>query len=198
MEPSRGKSICIPFKSEDHYAICVADPDRFRQYLMDLHSRHPELLPAGFEQGFLFHDKTWSIKQRVLTRRLRLIATGQLYQVRPSFLMPYMTARTEMVERGLYLRQWGVPFDALAYLFGRNAMFWYRAEVALGRPSLVGTTIKCPEKLPEHLLAEEKPTWLEGHKRYLSTTVAGGCLLGASHRRIVGATDLGDTSRARL
>ncbi|MGH8604889.1 MAG: hypothetical protein ACREXR_19520, partial [Gammaproteobacteria bacterium] len=50
----------------------------------------------------------------------------------------------------------------------------------LGRPSLVGTTIKCPEKLPEHLLAEEKPTWLEGHKRYLSTTVAGGCLLGAS------------------
>jgi hypothetical protein len=77
-------------------------------------------------------------------------------------------------------------------------MFWYRAEVALGRPSLVGTTIKCPEKLPEHLLAEEKHTWLEGHKRYLSTTVAGGCLRGASHRRIVGATDLGDTSRARL
>lgn len=180
MEPSRGKSICIPFKSEDYYAICVADPEGFRQYLLDLHSRHPELLPAGFEQGFVFHDKTWSIKQRVLTRRLRLIATGQLYQVRPSFLMPYMTARTGMVERGLYLRQWGVPFDALAYLFGRDAMFWYRAEVALGRPSLVGTTIKCPEKLPEHLLADEKHTWLEGHKRYLSTTVAGGCLLGAS------------------
>ena len=180
MEPSRGKSICIPFKSEDHYAICVADPEGFRQYLMDLHSRHPELLPAGFEQGFVFHDKTWSIKQRVLTRRLRLMATGQLYQVRPSFLMLSMTARTEMVERGLYLRQWGVPFDALAYLFGRDAMFWYRAEVALGRPSLVGTTIKCPEKLPEHLLADEKHTWLEGHKRYLSTTVAGGCLRGAS------------------
>ena len=29
MEPSRGKSICIPFKSEDHYAICVADPEGF-------------------------------------------------------------------------------------------------------------------------------------------------------------------------
>jgi hypothetical protein len=27
MEPSRGKSICVPFESEDHYAICVADPD---------------------------------------------------------------------------------------------------------------------------------------------------------------------------
>jgi hypothetical protein len=180
MEPSRGKSICIPFESEDHYAICVVDPDRFRQYRMDLHSRHPELLPAGFEQGFIFHDKTWSIKQRVLTRRLRLMATGQLYQVRPSFLMPSMTARTERVERGLYLRQWGVPFEALAYLFGRDAMCWYRAEVALGRPSLVGTPSKCPEKLPEHLLADEKHTGLEGHKRYLSTTVAGGCLRGAS------------------
>jgi len=84
------------------------------------------------------------------------------------------------VERGLYLRQWGLPFDALAYLFGHDAMFWYRAEVALGRPSLVGTTVKCPEKLPEHLLADGKHAGLEGHKRYLSTTVAGGCLLGAS------------------
>jgi len=40
------------------------------------------------------------------------------------------------VERGLYLRQRGVPFDARAYLFGHDAMSWYRAEVALGRPSL--------------------------------------------------------------
>ena len=187
----------MPFKSEDHYAICVVDPDRFRHYLMELHSRHPELLPAGFEQGFLFHDKAWSIKQRVLTRRLRLIATGQLYPVGPSFLMPSMSARTEMVERGLYRRQWGVPFDALAYLFGRDAMFWYRAEVALGRPSLVGTTIKCPEKLPEHLLADEKHTGLGGHKRYLSTTVAGDCLRGASHRRIIGGPRISVIPRVR-
>ena len=37
MEPSRGKSICIPFKSEDHYAICVVDPDRFRHYGFQYH-----------------------------------------------------------------------------------------------------------------------------------------------------------------
>ena len=53
MEPSRGKSICVPFKSEDPYAICVVDPDRFRQYLMDLHSRHPERLPAGAVRNVL-------------------------------------------------------------------------------------------------------------------------------------------------
>ena len=34
-----------------------------------------------------------------------------------------MIARTDEVEKALYLRQWGVPFDALAYVFGRDAMF---------------------------------------------------------------------------
>jgi hypothetical protein len=94
--------------SEDHYAICIADPNGvLRQYLMDLHSRHPERLPAGFEQGFIFHDKTCSIKQRILTRLLRLMATGQLYPVRPSFLMPSMTAGP----RRLY---------AMCYFHGRH------------------------------------------------------------------------------
>ena len=51
--------------------------------------------------------------------------------------MPYMIARTDAVEKALYLRQWGVPFDALAYVFGRDAMFWYRAWLAFGRPSLL-------------------------------------------------------------
>lgn|GEM_PF-3022078 len=54
-------------------------------------------------------------------------------QIRPSFMMPYMIAETEEVEKALYLRRWGVPFDALAYVFGRDAMFWYNAYVSLGR-----------------------------------------------------------------
>ena len=62
-------------------------------------------------------------------------------------LMPYMVARTDDVDKGLYLRQWGVPFDALAYVFGRNPMFWYRTTMAMGRPSLVGTTTKSKDKL---------------------------------------------------
>ena len=33
MEPPRGKSICVPFDSEEHYATCVADPESFRQHL---------------------------------------------------------------------------------------------------------------------------------------------------------------------
>jgi hypothetical protein len=42
-------------------------------------------------------------KQRILTRRLRLMATGQLYPVRPSFLMLSMTARTEAAVRNVLL-----------------------------------------------------------------------------------------------
>jgi hypothetical protein len=54
-------------------------------------------------KSFCNIDKTWSIKQRILTRRLRLMATGQLYPVRPSFLMPSMTARTEAAVRNVLL-----------------------------------------------------------------------------------------------
>ena len=57
MEPSRGKSICVPFESEDHYAACVAEPECLRQHLGALHREHPELLPERFAEGFRFHDK---------------------------------------------------------------------------------------------------------------------------------------------
>ena len=51
MEPSRGKSICVPFDSEEHYAACVADPESFRQHLTEVCGQHPELFPARIERG---------------------------------------------------------------------------------------------------------------------------------------------------
>ncbi len=59
-------------------------------------------------------------------------------------------------------------------------MYWYRAYCSLGRVSLVGTTVKHAEKLPEHLLADEKHTWLKGERVFIPTTVAQGCELGVS------------------
>ena len=73
-----------------------------------------------------------------------------------------------------------MPFDALVYVFGRDAMYWYRAELALGRPTIVGSTVKQPEKLPAHVLADEKHTWALGQEVYVATTVGGGCILGAT------------------
>jgi hypothetical protein len=129
MEPPRGKSICVPFDSEEHYATCVADPESFRQHLTAVCGQHPELFPASITKGFVLHDTRWSVKQQVMLRRLALKATAEVFLVRPSFLMPYMVGRTAAVEKALYLRHWGVPFDALVYVFGRNAMYWYRAEL---------------------------------------------------------------------
>jgi hypothetical protein len=36
----------------------------------------------------------------------------------------------------------------------------------LGRPAIVGTTVKDPSKLPKHLVADEKHTGLGGEKAY--------------------------------
>ncbi len=65
-----------------------------------------------------------------------------------------------------------MPFEAIAYVFGRNPMYWYRIYLSLGRASIVGTTIKDAQRLPEHLLADEKHTWLKGKRVFLPTTVA--------------------------
>ena len=55
MEPSRGKSICVPFDSEEHYAACVAEPESFRQHLTEVFGQHPELFPARMSEGFVLH-----------------------------------------------------------------------------------------------------------------------------------------------
>jgi hypothetical protein len=192
MEPStdRTKSICVPFESEAQYVTCVAEPEQFRRYLRAVYARHPELFPAAFAHGFACHDLYRSSKLKLVVRRIKLLKTREVFRVRPSFVMPYLIGRTDEIERALYLRQWAVPFDALAYVFGRNAMFWYRSWCALGRPSIVGTTIKDVSRLPEHLIVDEKHTSLAGGRVYLPTTAASGCILGASIVESASAQDL--------
>ncbi|MBV8487686.1 MAG: hypothetical protein JO161_05360 [Planctomycetaceae bacterium] len=57
-------------------------------------------------------------------------------------------------------------------------MYWHRLERSLGRFSLVGTTVKDPERLPRHLAADEKHTTLGSKKVYLAATAGSGCCLG--------------------
>ena len=110
--PSRGtKHICVPFASEAQYQECVADVATYRTYLTREFQQHPELFPQAMGDGYTFHDRYRSRKQGVVLRRIKLKATAEVFTVRPSFLMPYRIARTAEVEKALYLRQWGVPFD---------------------------------------------------------------------------------------
>lgn len=192
MEPStdRNKSIGVPFESDAHYAKCVADPELFRRHLLAVSERHPEICPAAFAEGFACHDRYRSSKLERVVRRIKLTSTGEVFLVRPSCLMPYWIGRTDEIERALYLRPWAVPFDALAYIFGRHAMFWDRAWCALGRPSIVGSTIKDASRLPAHWVVDEQHTSIPGEKGSIPTTVAGGCILGASVVASASAEDL--------
>jgi hypothetical protein len=69
-------------------------------------------------------------------------------------------------------------------------MYWHRLERSLGRPSLVGTTVKAAERLPRHLVADEKHTTLAGEKVYLAATAGGGCCLGMALAMSAGTDDL--------
>src|SRR5207247_1010642 len=85
------------------------------------------------------------------------------------------TGRTHDVDDALFLRRLHVPCWAIAHVFGRDAMYWYRLEQGLGRFSLVGTTVKNPERLPKDLVADEKHSWLKGERVYIATTAAQDC-----------------------
>ena len=100
-----------------------------------------------------------------------------------------MAARVSDVEGPLFLRKFGVPFWALARVFGRDPMSWYRLECGLGRCSVMGTTVRRAE-LPEHLLADEHHQTLDGKKVYIATTVGAGCVLGAEPAATAGADEL--------
>ena len=93
--------------------------------------------------------------------------------------MPYMIGKTEEVSKGLLAYHCGSSFENVANLFGRNAMYWYRAFCSLGRNSIVGTTVKDISKLPVHLVSDEKHSKWQRDKVYLTSTVAKGCILGA-------------------
>jgi hypothetical protein len=72
-------------------------------------------------------------------------------------------------------------------------MYWYRLERSLGRDSQVGTTVQAAERLPRHLVADEKPTTLiekKSRKAYLAATAGGGCCLGMALAETAGADDL--------
>lgn len=129
MKPSRGsKTICIPFESEEHYRRCLEETSTCRQHIESIFQQHPELFPPRIDEGFVFKDIIRSKKLDIGQRRIKLKTTLETYQIRPSFLMPYMVARTDDVEKGLFLRQFGVPFDALAYACGRDPSFWVTVQ----------------------------------------------------------------------
>jgi hypothetical protein len=186
--PRGCSTICLPIDQE-RYQHIIASPRLFRATLDAFYRDYPELFPKAFAAGYRLKDRRVSKKQSLCLRRIQCKADGSAFTVRPSFVMPYMTARTDEAEKALFLRRFGVPFWGLAYAFGRDATFWYRLEVGLGRNSIVGTTVR-QVALPEHLLGDEHHQRRDGAKTYLATTVGQGCCLGAALAANADAKDL--------
>lgn len=142
------KTICLPIPDSTSYDTLVDDTKAFRQYLDQQIQAHPELFPVDIDQGYCFHGFVESGKLHLKTRRIRLKRNGQAYQIRPDTVMPYMIGTSEEVEKGLYLRRYGVPYEGIAHVLGHSAMYWYNATQALGRVSMVGSTVKDPSAIP--------------------------------------------------
>jgi hypothetical protein len=93
------KTICIPC-SQQEYERIVDDPARFREFLDRQIEVNPELFPPGIRRGYRMKDAYSSRKTGWRTRRIDL-RDDESYSIRPSFLMPYLSGRTEDVQAPL-------------------------------------------------------------------------------------------------
>lgn len=175
------KQICLPIDQVKYQQI-VLTPPLFRTEIDQLFQEFPELFPTDMGQGYTLHDILPPSKKMpdIQLRRLKLRTNQEVFTVRPAFVLPYMTGYTAQVEQPLLLRRWAVPYWVLVELFGKDEAYWYRLENRFGRYSVVGTTVKSPDKLPTDLVADEKHTDFNGQTAYIATTVAQECVLGVS------------------
>ena len=93
------QNICLSFDSEAHYQSLVDDPMLFRDFLARADTLHPALFPTAWSAGFTLHDAYQSKKTAHFIRRVKVTETEAVVSIRPSFLMPYHTARTDEVEK---------------------------------------------------------------------------------------------------
>jgi hypothetical protein len=87
------QSICLPIGNEAEYKAVINDNNTFREYILQVIEQYPEIFPVEMKKGFIFHDWVISSKQQLTMRRIKLKENGEVYQLRPDFLMPYMIGK---------------------------------------------------------------------------------------------------------
>jgi hypothetical protein len=146
-------------------------------------------------EGWSFYGFTRpSVKQDIKVRRIQTKADKEVWQIHPSFVMPYMTCDTQAADNILFLAKWA-PDWALALVFQKDVMTIYRLRTSLGRYNVVGTTVKDSAAIPKDVVADEKHSHISGEKVYIATTVGEHCFLGASVSPGVGEEELTNAYR---
>ncbi len=169
------RTIVLPI-DEKNYELFINDLDTAHKILGDYSSSNPEFFPKNMSQGYMFNGKTrLSKKLGIQMRKVKI--DGINYKIRPNFLLPYNRLLTQDVSNALFIKRFGVPFWALAYVFGRNPMWWYRLYLSFSQYNLLGTTLYKAD-IPKDLLADEHHIKIRGKKAYVATTVGQDCFLG--------------------
>ncbi len=100
------KTIVLPF-DEDMYDECIDNTPAYKAHVNAYIEEYPELFPDTIKEGWSLHGFTKeSVKQGIRVRRIVTKADGEVWQIRPSFVMPYMTCDTETAEKMLFLTKW--------------------------------------------------------------------------------------------
>jgi hypothetical protein len=139
----------------------------------------PDLFPEEIQSGYQLHGKiSASIKQNIEVRRINITSMERgIFQIYPAFVMPYMTERTDEAWKILFLSMYRVPEWVLAKVFDKDEKHIQRLQSHLGNCSLVGSTVRGVTKVPEHLVADEKHSRLNGEKAYIAMISAKDCFL---------------------
>ncbi len=162
----------------DQYAEIWNDAAKVRQLLDKLIKQSPELFPLSIQSGYQLSGHLPESKKMPGIRLRQLRIKSEVYSLRPSFVMSYMSGSVEEMEDPLLLLSLGVPCWVVTRLFGHNDMFWYRQIERLGRNSVVGTTVPLAQQLPVDLVADEHHCDWVGSKGYVAFTAGGRCILG--------------------
>jgi hypothetical protein len=176
LKNKQNRTIVLNF-TEKMYCPFMEHQETAHETIKGHFAKYPELFPAEMENGYMLNGKTRVSKK--LGVQMRKIKVGNTsYRIRPSFILPYCRAKTAEVSKALFLLKFGVPFWALAYVFGKNAMWWYRLYLSFHKFSIVGTTVRKKGALPTDLLADEHHIRVKGEKSYVATTSGANCFLG--------------------
>lgn len=188
LKNKENRTLVLPI-DESIYDSFLKDNEIAHELIKVFYEKMPELFPKEMNLGYMLNGRTRCSKK--LGIRMRKIKVSKVtYRIRPSFILPYCRAKTEDVSKAFFLLRFGVPFWALAFVFGHNAMWWYRLYTCLSNFSVVGTTVYSPDQLPRDILADEHHIRIQGTKAYVATTIGSNCFLGMEASWLPNCRDL--------
>ena len=101
--PRGSKTIRIPC-TEEEYSHFLNNPPLFREQIVHLSEKNPELFPSAISHGFHLHGFTQpSVKMDGLVLyRIKLLADGETFTIAPSYVIPYMRGKATDVESAFF------------------------------------------------------------------------------------------------